>query len=210
MSFFSSPLGLMCGTKPLAFAVSSFPTYAASRQRFCRVSFVAGSTIRPFSSGSRETLSWRLAPVTTSDKGTPFSSTRRFRFVPFFSPVRRVRPDGLLRQRRLDVRSAGRLPDPANSLHLIVLGQPAPPKFLKEPGRSPVLELAVECRRPKALELLPRQSVPDEARAQHIDDRGEIQTIGILRLSSAPRLAFILKTAFDSCFLTLNSRRISA
>ena len=151
MSFFSSPLGLMCGMKPLAFAVSSLPTYAASRQRFWAMSFVAGLAIRPFSSASRQTLSWRLAPVTTSDKGTPFSSTRRFRFVPFFSPVRRVGSDGLLCQRRFDVRSVGRLPDPADSMHFIVLSKAAPPKPLKEPGRSPVLELAVEGRRSKAL-----------------------------------------------------------
>lgn len=57
-----------------------------------------------FSKTSRETLSCRLAPLTTSDKGTPFSSTSRCRFVPFFSPICRVGADGFLRKRRLDVR----------------------------------------------------------------------------------------------------------
>ena len=103
IDFFSSPRGRMWGMKPLESTVSSLPTYAASRQRFCGVSFSFGATTLFFSKTSRETLSCRLAPLTTSDKGTPFSSTSRCRFVPFFSPIRRVWAYGFLSKRRLDV-----------------------------------------------------------------------------------------------------------
>ena len=98
LAFRSSPRDRMCGTKPYASAVASLPTYAASRQRFCFL-FLFGETIRPFKRGSSETLSCRLAPVTTSDKGTPLASTRRFRLLPFFPPVRGAGADRFLGQR---------------------------------------------------------------------------------------------------------------
>lgn len=42
--------------------------------------------------------SWTLAPLTTSDNGTPRPSTSKWRLLPFFLPVRRVRADSFLRQ----------------------------------------------------------------------------------------------------------------
>ncbi len=101
INFFSSPRGRMWGMNPWDLAASSLPTYAASRQRFCGVSFCSGATTLFFSNESRKTLSCRLAPLTTNDKGTPFSSTSKCRFVPFFPPVRRVWADGFFRKRCL-------------------------------------------------------------------------------------------------------------
>lgn len=103
ISFFSSPLGRIWGMNPLEITVSSLPTYAASRQRFCEVSFFSGLTTLFLSKESRETLSCRLAPLTTSDKGTPFSSTSKCRFVPFFSPIRWVWTDRFFCKRCLDI-----------------------------------------------------------------------------------------------------------
>lgn len=144
ISFFSSPLGRMCGMKPFSFATASFPTYAASRQRFW-VSFSSlGFTTRPLSSGSSALLSCSFAAVTTSDKGTPFSSTRIFRLVPFFSPVRRVRPDRLLRQRRFDHRAVCGLPEPTNACQFIVFRQTYAAKGPETPRPSPTLETCGE------------------------------------------------------------------
>jgi len=98
INFFSSPLGRIWGINPLPSTTSSFPTYAASSQKFWGVASFSGLRIRPFSNGSKEMLSCRLAPVTTNDKGTPRSSIRRLRFVPFFSPIRGIRSDRFLRQ----------------------------------------------------------------------------------------------------------------
>ena len=96
INFFSSPLGRIWGTNPLDVTTSSFPTYAASRQRFEGVLPSSGSKIRPFSNGSKEILSCLLAPVTTSDNGTPRPSTSKWRLLPFFSPIRRIGSNALL------------------------------------------------------------------------------------------------------------------
>jgi len=103
INFFSSPRGRMWGMKPLDITVSSLPTYAASRQRFCGVFSFPGAITLSFSKESSDTLSCRLAPLTTSDKGTPFSSTSKCRFVPFFSPIRWVWADGFSGERCLNV-----------------------------------------------------------------------------------------------------------
>lgn len=103
INFFSSPLGRIWGTNPLSVTTSSFPTYAASRQRFKDALPSPGPVNRPFNNGSKEILSCRLAPVTTSDKGTPCSSTSRLRFVPFFSPIRGIRSNGFLCKWRFNV-----------------------------------------------------------------------------------------------------------
>jgi hypothetical protein len=111
ISFFSSPLGRIWGVKPFFSATSPLPTYPASRQRFCVASLSSpGRRILSVSNGSRETLSCRLAPLTTSDKGTPCSSTNRLRLVPFFSPICWIGTDRFLGQRRFDIRPVGRFP----------------------------------------------------------------------------------------------------
>ena len=98
ISFFSSPRGRMWGIKPLSTATASFPVYPASRHKFCGCSpLFFGSSTRAFNRESNTTLSCRLAPVTTSDKGTPFSSTKILLLLPFFSPIRRVWPNRFLR-----------------------------------------------------------------------------------------------------------------
>lgn len=195
INFFSSPLGRMWGTKPLAMTTSSLPTYAASRHKFCGSVSSEGEATRPFSKESRGTLSCRLAPVTTIDKGAPFSSTRRFRFDPFFSPVGRVRPDRLLREGCFDVRSVGSLPEPSDPLHFVVFGQSAPPKALKETGCGPLPKFSVNRGRPKAFKFFSRQGIPDDASAQHVNDGSKVQPVRVLRLSPAaglPLVGFLL------------------
>ena len=103
ISFFSSPRGRMCGIYPLARAMFSLPTYPASRQRLWNCISCCGMATRAFSRGSKETLSWRFAPQTTNDKGTPCSSTRIFLLLPFFSPIGWVRPNRLLCKRCFNV-----------------------------------------------------------------------------------------------------------
>lgn len=191
ISFFSSPLGRMWGTKPLAMTTSSLPTYAASRHKFCGSVSSEGKATRPFNKESRGTLSCRLAPVTTIDKGAPFSSTRRFRFDPFFSPVGRVRPDRLLREGCLDVRSVGSLPEPGDPLHFVIFGQPSPPKALKKTGCGPLPKFSVNRGRPKTFKFFSRQGIPDDASAQHVNDCRKVQSVRIPRLSPAAGLAFV-------------------
>ena len=160
--FFSSPRGRMWGMNPWEMTVSSFPTYAASRQRFCGVSFWAGLATRFISKESRETLSCRLAPLTTSDKGTPFSSTSKCRFVPFFSPIRRVWADRFFCKWCLNVRTVRRLPEPGDTFHGIVLGQSSLPYAAKDSGLGPLLKFSVNHRRTNPLKFLSGQSVPND------------------------------------------------
>ena len=175
---FSSPRGRMWGMNPLESTVSSLPTYAASRQRFCGVpSFFWGAITLFFSSTSRETLSCRLAPLTTSDKGTPFSSTSRCLFVPFFSPISRVGADGFLRKRRLDVRPVGRFPEPGNAFHGIVFSQSTLPYATKRSRPGPLLKFSMNHRRTDSLKFLSRQGVPDNTSPQDVHYRREKEPV---------------------------------
>jgi len=93
MAFFSSPRGRICGFIPWDMTSCAFPTYPASRQRFCSMDWTcpkSKGTTRFRRSSSSTALSCRLAPVTTSDNGMPFASTNKFFLLPFFSPIRRV------------------------------------------------------------------------------------------------------------------------
>jgi len=191
INFFSSPRGRMWGMKPLDSTVSSLPTYAASRQRFCGVSSSFGATTLFFNKTSRETLSCRLAPLTTSDKGTPFSSTSRCRFVPFFSPIRRVGADGFLGKRGLDVRPVSRLPKPGYTFHGIVFSQPALPNATKQSRRSPLLKFSMNHGRTDSFKFLSRQGVPDDSCPQDVYYRGEKKSVRILWFSATARLAGI-------------------
>jgi len=196
INFFSSPRGRMCGMNPLDITVPSLPTYAASRQRFCGVSSSFGATTLFFSKTSRETLSWRLAPLTTSDKGAPFSSTSRCRFVPFFSPIRRVRANGFLSKRGLDVRPVGRLPEPGDTFHGIVFSQPALPNATKHSRRSPLLKFSMNHRRTDSFKFLSRQGVPNDPCPQDVHYRGEKESVRVFWLSATTRLAGIFFSGF--------------
>lgn len=197
INFFSSPRGRMWGMKPLESTVSSLPTYAASRQRFCGVSFSFGATTLFFSKTSRETLSCRLAPLTTSDKGTPFPSTSRCRFVPFFSPIRRVGANGFLGKRGLDVRPVSRLPEPGDTFHGIVFSQPALPNATKHSRLGPLLKFPMNHSRTDAFKFLTRQGVPDDSCPQDVHYCGEKESVRILRLSAAARLTSIFFSGFS-------------
>jgi hypothetical protein len=196
INFFSSPRGRMWGMNPLDITVSSLPTYAASRQRFCREASFSGAIALSFSKESRKTLSCRLAPLTTSDKGAPFSSTSKCRFVPFFSPIRRVGADGFLRKRCLDVRPVGRLPEPGDTLHGIVFSQPALPYATKHSCPGPLLKFSMNHRRTDSLKFLSRQGVPDYSCPQDVHYRGEKESVRILWLSTTARLAGIFFSSF--------------
>ena len=156
INFFSSPLGRIWGINPLDVTTFSFPTYAASRQRFKGVLPSSGAKIRPFNNGSKEILSCRLAPVTTSDKGTPFSSTSRLRFVPFFSPIRGVRSNGFLCEWRFNVRAICSFPKPSDPFQFIVFNQSTAPNVQKDSCRGPLLKFTMHCRRPETFKLFTR------------------------------------------------------
>ena len=194
---FSSPRGRMCGINPLETTVSSLPTYAASRQRFCGVSSFFGVTTLFFSKESREMLSCRLAPLTTSDKGTPFSSTNKCRFVPFFSPIRWVGADGFLRKRCLDVRPVCRLPKPGDTFHGIVFSQPTLPYATKHSHPGPLLKFSMNHRRTDSFKFLSRQGVPDDTCPQdvHYPPRKK-EPVRVLWFSATTRLTGIFFSNF--------------
>jgi hypothetical protein len=79
-----------------------------------------------------------LAPVTMSDNGTPRPSTNRCRLLPFFSPVRRVRVGGFLREWCFHHRPVYALPSPDDAGHLVVLSQPGLPQRLEEASTLPL------------------------------------------------------------------------
>jgi len=147
-------------------ATSSLPIYPASRHRFCTGTSLFGWVTVDSRRHSSSMLSCWFAALTTIDKGTPRSSTRTFRLVPFFPPVGRVFPNRLLRHRRLDVGAIGCLPFPGDPLHLVIFSQPPAPELHKETHRRPVLKLTVNRRRSQTAELLPWQCVPDGACAR--------------------------------------------
>ena len=159
----SSPRGRMWGMYPQSETSRSFPTYPASRQMFCSVPS-AGRATRASSTLRISLLSWTFAPLTTRESGTPRSSTRACRLLPFFSPVRRVRPDGLPREGCLKVRPVRGLPFPPDPLELVVFRQPLPPERLEESGARPLPEAGVEGRRTQPAEFLARERVPDDPR----------------------------------------------
>lgn len=196
INFFSSPRGRMWGMNPWDKTVSSLPTYAASRQRFCGVSLCSGPTTLLFSRESRKTLSCRLAPLTTSDKGTPFSSTSKCRLVPFFPPIRRVWADGFFRKRRLDVRAVGSLPELGDTFHGIVFSQPALPYAPKYSRPCPLLKFSVNHGRADSFKFLPRQGIPYDSCPQDVHYRGEKESVRIFWLSASARLAGIFFSIF--------------
>jgi len=112
--------------------------------------------------------SCRRTPVTTIDSGTPPPSTSRWRFLPFFPPIRRVESGGIAGQRGLDHGPVDALPAPGDALHLAVFGQSGPPKGYKEAGLHSPHEVCVVGI--GTAETLLRQGPPLAARAQHIQN----------------------------------------
>jgi len=186
--FFSSPRGQLCGMNALAISTSSFPTFAASRQRFWGMASSPWTIFLAFNSGLKAMLSYRLTPVTTSDKGTPFSSTGRYCFVSFF------------------------LRDPVDSVQQ-TLGQAGPqcsilqrpPKARQYPLgrhiRSGRVSRFYETNRPLPIAetcdaLLPsrhpqiftRQSIPNNAGTKHIHDCAKYKRPEYFRFLPPPGL----------------------
>ncbi len=132
--------------------------------------------------------SWRLAPVTTSDNGTPRPSTNRCRLVPFFSPVGRIPTNRFLRQRCFDHGSVYALPLPGNAFHLVVFGKTGSPKGHEEACTHPAHEVGVN--RTGTSKTLLRQGLPLTTRSQDIHD-GLKYLARRHRFSAATGLAFI-------------------
>jgi len=140
------------------------------------------------STSSNWETSCRLAPVTTSDNGTPRPSTNRCRLVPFFPPVGRVPANCLLRQWRLDHGPVYALPLPGNALHFIIFGKPGSPKDNKEPCAHPVHKMGVYGAGTSKAFL--RQGFPLTAGSQNIHDGLEYPARRY-RLSASTCFAFI-------------------
>src|SRR2546425_1421124 len=132
--------------------------------------------------------SFTLAAVTMSDNGTPRPSTSRWRLLPFFPPIRRVRADSFLRQRGLHHRPVDALPSPGDSFHLVVLGQPSFPQRLEKASLFPLEKALVNGA--GAAKALLGQRLPLAARAQYIHDGFEYLARGLRRPTGA-RLAYV-------------------
>ena len=112
--------------------------------------------------------SWTLAPLTTSDNGTPRPSTSRWRLLPFFPPVRRVRSDGFLCQGRLHHCTIDALPSPRDALHVVIFRQPGFPDRFKETRLLPFEKAFVDGT--GAAKAFCRQCLPLATCAQHKHD----------------------------------------
>src|SRR3970040_627741 len=103
------------------------------------------------------------------DSGTPRSSTRSIRLLPFFSPIRRVGADRFLSKRCLDHGPIDTFASPSDALHLIILGQTRLPESHEHPSLCPFEKTFVN--RPRTTETLRRQRFPLTAGAQNVHDR---------------------------------------
>ena len=89
---------------------------ASAHKSLCRLMGGLGrSTMMASSTAANCETSCLLAPVTTSDNGTPRPSTSKWRLLPFFSPIRRVGTYALLRHWRLHHRPINALPSPGDA-----------------------------------------------------------------------------------------------
>lgn len=118
------------------------PEYPASAQRCCLVC-PRGFLIRFFRTSSTCVTSCRLAPVTTIDNGTPRSSTRICRLVPFFSPISRIWPYRFLCSRGFYHCSVDTLPCPCNSFHFIIFSKSFLPEFTEKSEWFPFSEITM-------------------------------------------------------------------
>src|ERR1035438_9294962 len=129
-----------------------------------------------------------LAPLATSDSGTPRASTNRLLLRPFFSPIRGVRSHALSSQRSFPHGPIDALPVPGDALHLVVLGQSGSPYLDEEAFTLPALEMSMHGA---GAAVLFGQRLPLTAGAKHIDNRRE-NLPRWHRLASCSRLALIL------------------
>ena len=127
-----------------------------------RLTWMASST------ASSCVTSCRLAPVTTSDNGTPRPPTSRWRLLPFFPPVRRIRANLLLGQRRFHHRPVNTLPAPGNAFQRVVLGQPGTPQRFEEAGLLPLQKVFVH--RTGAAKAFSRERFPLATGSEHEDN----------------------------------------
>ena len=111
-------------------------------------------------------MSWVFAPEITIDRGSPFSSVRTLRFVPIFSSVRWILPNGLQCQRCFYHTAVQTLPLPADPFQFIVLFQPFAPDFFKESRCLPFLEPSVYRA---GTSVFPGQCLPLTPGSQHIE-----------------------------------------
>src|ERR1700736_2763471 len=166
------------------------PLYPASAHRRC------GRPLRGF--GRLHTIrskvvvssftSCTLAPLATSDSGTPRASTNKLLLRPFFSLIRRVRPHAFSGQRSFPHGPVDALPVPGDALHFVVLGQSGSPYLEKKTFLLPALKIGVHGA---GTAVLLGQRLPLTAGAKHIDNRRE-DLPRRHRLATRSRLAPIL------------------
>ena len=129
-------------------------------------------------------------------RGTPFSSTRRCRPVPFFPPVCWVSADTILADRGLDLGAVNGLPAPFYPVLLIVNRNAARPQRLEEVRFAPFLKIAVyRTAGPKCL----RQRLPLYPGAQHKHDPREYLP-WLQRLAATPGFPLVLLLAASLAF----------
>ena len=133
--------------------------------------------------------SWTLAPLTTSDNGTPRPSTSRWRLLPFFPPVRRVRSDGFLCQWCLHHRAIDALPSPRDALHVVIFRQAGFPDCFKKARLLPFEKAFVDGA--GASKAFSGKCLPLAACAQHKHD-GLEHLAWRLRRPTCSRLANVL------------------
>src|SRR3974377_2455905 len=170
----SSPRCGMCGTypRPRTAWSAGCPLYPLSPQRCWRCSSGGGRRMTTCASvGTRSTTSCRCAPLTMRDSGIQLPSTRRLRLVPFFPPIRRVRPDGFEGERRFDHGPIDALPAPGDALQVVILGEAVAPEPDEHVLPLPGQEVLVD--RTRAPELPLGEGLPLDAGAQDEDDRLE-------------------------------------
>ncbi len=140
--------------------------------------------------------SWTLAPVTSSDRGTPRSSTTKCRLLPFFSPVSWVGTDFFLGHWSFYYSTITTLPFPCYTLHFIIFSKSGSPKVQKKSFFQPIGKVCIN--RSGAAKTLFRQRLPLTACPQNIYDSFKYLTRW-QRLAPATSLTFIFFIRIASC-----------
>lgn len=125
----------------------------------------------------------------TTASGVPRPSTRRWRLVPFFPPIRWIPSNGFLRKRCFGHCSIDALPIPGNPLQFVIIDQASLPECQEKPGLSPLQKVTVNGT--GATELLLWQSLPVATGSQHIDNALKDPS-GWQWLASAARAPLVL------------------
>lgn len=101
------------------------------------------------------------------NSGTPSPSTRIWRLLPSFPPIRWVRTDSVLGKRCLDHCSMHTRSLPCDVLHIIILHQSSTPEGKEEPCLEPFPEVLVN--RTRASEPFLGQRLPSAPRSRDKD-----------------------------------------